>query len=143
MTSQKLYDFLQKFNSLDVRVIRYNLQQACSKLYDTYNGRNGMMKMLDGGISVSTFNAMLNSSCESKIDLEKFIQIIGKFNLNLDEILTDNNFFEKEDDNKKWTDDAKKEFIKYYEQHKTKKTASYYNLNANSVETYYKKYNKK
>ena len=141
VTTEQLKEVLNKLRTIDKKVIKSNLRVECAKLYKEYGGRDKVRKAT--GLKSSVFESMINTGSASGITLENFIILISTLNIDVNEILVEKKLPVVTQGlrvNKIWTDEVKKEFIRFCEANTIYKASQQYNLRKITAELYYKNF---
>lgn len=141
MSKDNLYDIYKKYNEIDMKLLKYNLKEACSKRYDTYGGREGLARHL--GMELNKFQSCISPSHMGKLTFDNLIEFIGRLEIDEKELFIDQQIQKSNRGaDKKWTQDRINDFVTDY-----KKGFDYikekYNLTEKTSMLYYNRFTEK
>ena len=141
INSQSVLELMQKFDAMDSHTLKLNMYKKCKPFYKVYGGRPQLAEYL--GFHPDTFYTMINVSHINKITFVNFIIICGKLGIDYDTILTDtiaDPYVRKKNARYRWTDENKKEYIKYFLDNPLDKVRETFKLSARTADYYFTKF---
>lgn len=144
--AKDIYEIYKRFITADLCTIKTNLYHACRILY-TRGTKDEFVNSL--GFTKSVFDSMINKAHPARVTFENFIQLTGQLNLDIDKMLTKQEYpqkvkivREKRKKQSKWTNELKHEFLKYLSENGVFETMTKYNMSRGLVATYKTIFNK-
>lgn len=133
-------NLIKRYNRMNTKKLKFNLQKACAQKYTKLGGRKGMAKMLK--MNVNSFSTCLNPAQESIVTFENLINICTTLELDVSKILNNNVIITKslKGNHKTWTDEKMLQFVKYHKLNGLEETAKEYNLTIKTTMLYYNRF---
>jgi len=131
-----IYELLQRFNNIDLKILKINLQYTCSKMYDKGEKPEFAQRT---GLTTSQYYTAVNPAHSSKVTFDNFVTLCYNLNLDMYDLLTDHNRTERfNNQGRFWTYDNKQEFINHVSEFGITSTAEEYGLSEKTVMHYNK-----
>lgn len=140
MEQLEVLDLMKKYNQMDMKKIKFNLQVACASKYKEYGGREGMAQKLH--MNPNSFATCINPSQASILTFENLIKICVEFDIDVNKILNPNTKIIKSAKGQKKFWDAKKirEYLRTYNQYGVEEVMKKYNLSHKTALLYYNRF---
>jgi hypothetical protein len=140
MQEQSVLDLMEKYEKMDMKKMKYNLQMACASRYKEFDGREGMAKKLD--MNLNSFATCINPSQESKLTFKNLVDFCVTFNIDIETILNSNTEITKSAKGQKkiWDYKKMKEYVKLYEKSGIEKVMEKYKLTQKTAMLYYSRF---
>jgi hypothetical protein len=140
IAAKDIYNVYKKFQQTNVKVIKNNMQYACTDRYIRGNNKHPGNKdefIETLGLTLYQYQSMINPSHHANVTFENFIKVCAILNLDIDSMLIDRCVEHKIRINKKWTQEMKRNFVDYLTTYGLIATSEKFGISEKTIRNYY------